>query len=99
MPSLKAWEDVISISISGIKTVNIPVTINPAKANIVEIKTQKDVIHVNSNLQANLKVFDNRGNVVNGNTPIKLTALWPLSVSGMNWVSQVINITMDNLIL
>lgn len=93
MPSLKAWEDVISISISGIKTVNIPVTINPAKANIVEIKTQKDVIHVNSNLQANLKVFDNRGNVVNGNTPIKLTALWPLSVSGMNWASQVINIT------
>ncbi|MCK9466717.1 MAG: FG-GAP-like repeat-containing protein [Candidatus Absconditabacterales bacterium] len=92
MPSFKAGNDVISISVSGIKTVNIPVTVNPAPAKIVEINADKDVISVNSNIQANLKISDNRGNIVTKNTTIKIGTLGPLAISGINGSSANINV-------
>lgn len=93
MPSFKAWDDIISISISGLPTLNIPVTVNPAPAKIVEINTEQDSISINSDLQANLKISDNRWNMITKNTMLKIGTLWPLAISWTNGAITNINVT------
>jgi len=58
MPNFKAGEDTIYVSMPGIDEIQIPVIVNPANPNVVEITTKKDSISTESNTKANLKVTD-----------------------------------------
>jgi len=93
MPSFKAGEDIISISMPGIETINIPVNVNPGPASIVEINVKQDSISKNSNTNASLKISDNRKNIVKWATAIKLWIIWPISISGWNSTSAIITVS------
>ena len=59
----------------------------------MEINTEQDSISINSDLQANLKISDNRWNMITKNTMLKIGTLWPLAISWTNGAITNINVT------
>ncbi len=92
MPSFKAGEDILYISMPWIDDIELPVLVNPAPASMVELNTKKSEIATNSNTKANFKVMDIWGNIITQDTVIKLGVIGPINISGSNSSSSLINV-------
>lgn len=92
MPNFKAGEDIVSLSMPGIETIDIPVTVNPGPASTIEVNVDKDTMATNSSTEANLKISDNWWNIVKKNTNIEIGAITPLAISWINGVRTTISI-------
>lgn len=92
MPTFKAGNDEIIISIAGLETKIIEAEISPAPASIVEISTEKTQISKNGKVKAQLQIFDNWDNLIKKDTEIIVWVTTPLSISGLNTHSATMNI-------
>jgi hypothetical protein len=72
MPTFKAGEDILYISMPGIDDIELPIIVNPAPANMIELNAKKSEIAINSNTKANFKIMDIWGNIITQDTLIKL---------------------------
>lgn len=92
MPNFKAGKDILYISMPWIDDIEIPVEIHPAPASMIEIKTKKNEISTYSNTKWDLVIMDNWNNIINQNTAIKFWNIWPISISGFDSSSEILNI-------
>ena len=72
LPSFSAGNDIIYISMPWIDDIQIPVHIYTASPKIVSLSADGDNIDTNSTTHANLKIFDNRNNLVDENISVIL---------------------------
>ena len=92
LPTFKAWNDTIYISMPWIDTIPINININSWSPKVVKINTQYDNIKIWSTVNWDMKVYDNWDNLVTNSVAIRLWNTWPLHISWMNSTSEVINI-------
>lgn len=75
LPNFSAWDDIITISMQWIDTVQIPVHIWHASPKIITLSAENDAIYTNSSTNANLKVFDNRNNLVDSDVVVEIRSI------------------------
>ena len=85
LPSFEAGTDTIRVAVQGLKEVQIPVTILPAEASVVELDTATKKIDQDQNFNATLSVRDKRGNKVTSPQQVKLATVGALRLgTGLN---------------
>lgn len=96
-PNFKAWEDIISLEIPWIESINIPISIKPWTAKKMILETDKETIWTEKYFSWSIKITDIRNNIYTNPLNIKIWTIWPVSLVWYPSNLQTININWWNL--
>lgn len=75
LPNFSAWEDVIYISMEWVDNIELPVVVRHASPKVLWLSANNTILDPNSSIDANLKLFDNRWNIIDDDETI-FVVLW-----------------------
>lgn len=89
-PSFKSWKDKVVLQIPWFDDFIINVSVLPGKESRVALEFSKTNISVWKTIDWSIKIFDERGNLIDRNVQVKLWKMWVIDLEGaqdrtINW--------------
>jgi len=86
-PKFVSGEDEITVSISWLEPVMIPVDVNPGKVRKIDLTVDSNDAVSDQIINWNVVLFDAWNNIVDQNIDLYLNVFWPLEI---NWKKQIV---------